>query len=127
MTTIQRPEERFGFQMGADRKLVRWADMLAYFRDVAGASDRVLYTDLGEATEGQPMVLLTISSPENLANLDHYRTIQQRLADPRGASPDELKRLEQEGKAIVLITYSIHTTEVGAVQMTPELVYDLAT
>jgi hypothetical protein len=127
MTTIQRPEERFGFQMGADRKLVRWADMLAYFRDVAGASDRVLYTDLGEATEGQPMVLLTISSPENLANLDHYRTIQQRLADPRGASPDELKRLEQEGKAIVLITCSIHATEVGAVQMTPELVYDLAT
>ena len=60
------PEERFGFRMGADRKLVRWADMLQYFQDVASKSDRVCYEQIGEATEGQPFVLLTISSAENL-------------------------------------------------------------
>ncbi len=127
MTTIQRPEDRFGFRMGAERKLVRWPDMLAYYRDIASQSDRLLYTDLGEATEGQPMVLLTISSPENLANLERYRDIQQRLADPRGADPAELESLAGDGKSIVLITCSIHATEVGAVQMTPELVYELVT
>lgn len=127
MPTIQTPEERFGFQMGADRKLVRWADMLAYFRDLAGTSDRVLYEQIGQATEGQPMVVLTISSPENLSRLDHFRDVQQRLADPRGRDDTEIAQLTSEGKAIVLITCSIHATEVGAVQMTPELVHDLVT
>ena len=44
MAEIQSPEERFGHVMGAERKLVRWADMLAWFRDVAVASDRVVTT-----------------------------------------------------------------------------------
>jgi hypothetical protein len=127
MSRLQTPEERFGFKMGADRKLVRWIDMLTYFQDIAAESDRVLYEQLGVATEGQPFVMLTISSPENLQELDHYREIQNNLADPRGLSDTGTDLLVREGKAIVLTTCSIHATEVGAVQMTPELVYELAT
>lgn len=127
MPAVQRPEERFGFQMGADRKLVRWPDMLAYFQDIAAASDRVSFEQLGVATEGQPFVMLTISSPENLDQLEQYRQIQQQLADPRGRTDDEIDSLVGQGKTIVLITCSIHATEVGAVQMTPELVHELAT
>jgi hypothetical protein len=127
MSGLQTPEERFGYQMGADRKLVRWADMLAYFQDIAAASDRVRYEQLGVATEGQPFVMLTISAPENLRRRDYYREIQNKLADPRGLADEEADRLIRAGKAIVLTTCSIHATEVGAVQMTPELVYELAT
>ena len=127
MAGIAAPEERFGFQMGADRKLVRWADMLEYFQEIAAASDRVRYEQLGVATEGQPFVMLTVSSPENLQNLDHFREIQAKLADPRGVDQAEIDRLTQEGRAVVLITCSIHATEVGAAQMTPELMYELAT
>ena len=124
---MRTPEERFGFPMGADRKLVRWPAMLDYFQELAGASNRIQYRQIGSATEGQPFVLLTISSPENLRKLDRYREIQARLADPRGLPDTEALELAAEGRCVMLVTCSIHATEVGAVQMTPELVYDLAT
>ena len=38
--SIESPEERFGFHVGSDRKLVRWGQMLDYFRDLATTSDR---------------------------------------------------------------------------------------
>ncbi len=127
MTTIQSPEQRFGFRMGANRKLVRWPDMLGYFQEIANTSDRLQYQEIGQATEGQPFVLLTISAPENLNNLDTYQDIQRRLTNPHTLSDEERRQCIDDGKTIVLVTCSIHATEVGAVQMTPELVYDVVT
>lgn len=124
---IETPEQRFGFSMGADRRLVRWPAMLDYFRSLAERSDRLLYEELG-VVDGQPLVLLTISSPTNLARLAELRDVQAQLADPRGAvAVAERQRLLDAGRCICLITCSIHATEVGGVQMTPELVHQLVT
>lgn len=124
---ITSPEQHLGFPVGADRKLANWAQIESYFRLLAEQSDRLQVEELGKSTEGRPFVLATISSADNLAKLDYYQGIQQRLADPRGLSEEEASALAKAGKTICLITCSIHATEVGAAQMSMELAYDLAT
>lgn len=124
---IETPEEYFGFPMGTDRRLVRWPSMLRYFRALAADSDRLRYEELG-VIDGQPLVLLTISDPENLRREGELRDVQSRLADPRKIlDAADRQRLLQTGRCVCLITCSIHATEVGGVQMTPDLVHRLVT
>ena len=75
----------------------------------------------------KPIIMAVISSEENLAKLDRYREILKKLRDPRTLAADEAARLSKEGKAIVLITCSLHSSEIGASQMSMELAYDLVT
>jgi hypothetical protein len=133
---IQSPEEYFGHRIGADRKLVDWDGIVAYLELVARGSDRVNLKEVGKTTQGRPFILLEISSERNLASLDRYRALQRRLYFQDhlpGQHPDSVHTLEQrrelfeEHKAVVLVTCTIHSTEVGAAQMTLELVHDLAT
>lgn len=113
------PEEILGFVPGDDRKLASWNQVIAYFEALAKSSDRVKFEELGKSTMGQPFVMATISAPENLARLDEYKHIQELLADPRqlgptGARDRKAAELISRGKAIVLITCGIHSTEVGS-------------
>jgi hypothetical protein len=125
--TLQDPKSRFGFRPGSDRKLISWPEMVLYYQELAGQSDRMTMQHLGTVSGGHPFIMLTISSPENLENIDEFHAIQKRLADPRTISESEAAELAERGKTIVLLTCSIHATEVGATQMSPELVYDLLT
>ena len=105
---VPSPESVIGFKVGEDRRLANWTQVLAYLRAVADAApDRVTYEELGKSTLGKPFVALTISSAENMRQLDHYLRIQQRLADPRGLSDADADKLIEQGKAVVLITCTI--------------------
>ena len=127
-TALPTPEQFFGFRIGADTKLARWDKMLDYYRLVEKASDRVRMRELGKSTEGQPFVVLEIASADTLKRSDYFRGLQRRLYLQDGV-PSETGRDEifQSGKAVVLITCSVHATEVGASQMALELVHRLAT
>ena len=122
---ITPPEEFFGFKLGSDRKIARWDKITEYFYKLESESDRIKVKELGKSTEGNPFLLVIISSPENLAKLEHYRQVNSRIADPRGLSNEEVRQLVQEGKAVVCQTMSLHATEIGGTQMAPELAYDL--
>lgn len=76
---------------------------------------------------GNPYVLATISAPDNLARLDRLIDINRRLADPRGLSPADAKRLAQEGRAFYFVYGTIHSTEVGNTQSLIEIAHRLAT
>ena len=124
---ITTPEEFFGFQMGADKKMARWDKIVEYFELLETESDRIQVTDLGPSTEGNPYLLVIISSAENMANLERLREISRSLADPRGIAEDEIRGLVAEGKAVVSQSYGLHATEVAGTQTTPELAYEFLT
>jgi hypothetical protein len=124
---IPSPEKFFGFQMGADRKLANWDRLLEYYNVLAKSSNKLRLVELGKSSEGRPYVALFISSPANLAKLDHYKQINARLADPRGLSEAEGRKLAAEGKAVIIQSFALHSSEVAASQTAAEFVYDSLT
>ena len=125
---IPTPRSALGFEPGDDRKLVEWPVLVRYFEALAKASDRVEYRELGKTTLGAPFVALAISSPQNLRRLDYYRQVNAGLADPRVFRTSRAARdALQNGKTIVLITSSIHSTEVGGHLSPVVLAHRLAT
>jgi len=124
---VPAPEAHFGHAMGADRKLIGWARTVEYFRALPGASDRIVVREIGRTTEGRPMIAAFISAPENLKQLVRYQRNQKRLADPRTASPDEAARIIAGHKAVVMITCSIHSTEVASTHTAVQFAYRMLT
>jgi hypothetical protein len=122
------PEAFFGHRIGAEKKLARWDRIVEYMKLAAKSTDRIRLLEPGTTTDGNPFLLLVVSSPENLRDLERYREVNRRLFDPRTVpSDDEARRLAAEGRVFVLITCSMHASEVGATQMSIEAVHRLAT
>lgn len=118
------PEKFFGFQMGADRKLANWDKLHEYYQLLAKSSNKVRLVELGKSSEGRPYVALFISSPANLTKLDQFKQLNARLADPRGLSEPEAKKLVAEARAVVIQSFALHSSEVAASQTAAEFVYD---
>lgn len=121
---IPTPASVLGFEPGTDRRLVEWPVLVDYFRQLARASDRVQFRELGKTTLGAPFAALVITSPANMSRLEELRAINRRLADPRTITgPEERARLIADARTMVLITSSIHSTEVGT-HYTPVVIAD---
>jgi hypothetical protein len=121
------PEQHFGHAMGADRTVLDWDRVVSWFRLLEKHSPRVKFLEYGKSTEGRPMIAAVISAPDNLKNLEKYLEIQRRLADPRITAPEEAARLAREGRTFVLITCSVHATEIASTHTAVEFAWKLAT
>lgn len=121
------PEAWFGHRMGTDRKLEPYAKMVAYYQELAKTSNRIKVVEIGKSTEGRPYLAMFVSSPENLAKLEDYRQMNAKLADPRGVPQAELDRIVKEGKAVIVQSYDLHSSEIGSSLTAIEVTYDLVT
>jgi hypothetical protein len=129
---ITTPKAQLGFNIGDDYHLANYVQLTAYWQKLASESDRMKLVEMGKTSEGRPQWMAIISSPENIAKLDHYRDISHELATARDLSPahnvlsDEAAHaLATEGKSIVWIDGGLHATEVVGSQQILELVYEL--
>ena len=122
---VTTPEEFFGFQLGADTNIARWGKTVDYYELRATESDKIQVVNMGPTTEGNPFLLVIISSAGNMNNLEHLREVNRQISNPRGLTEDAVKKLVAEGKAVVCQSMSLHATEIGGTQMAPELAYDL--
>lgn len=125
---IPSPKSVIGFHPTSDRTIADWSQITNYFQKLDQASDKVSVKEIGKTTNGKPFVAAFISSADNIANLEKYRQINQKLADPRLIKNDaERDELIKQGKTIVSISCSIHSTEIVASQMSMNLAFELAT
>ena len=125
---IPSPRSVLGFAPGADRTIADWSQIVNYFGRLDRASDRVSVQTIGQSTLKRPLIVAYISARENILALPKYKDIQRQLADPRLVSGDvQRDRLLAQGKVVVVISCSIHSTEIVASQMSMQLAHDLAT
>lgn len=126
---IPAPADVLGFTPGDDRKLASWNQVLTYFQKLEDTSPRVRFESIGKTTNEVPFVYATISTPENLKNLEKYKQINAKLADPRIIKSNDkvAQQLIKQGKTIVLITCGVHSTEVGSYLSSMLIAHKLAT
>src|SRR5438105_4975028 len=121
---IPSPKSVLGYEPGDDRTIADWRQITDYFARLDKASDRVTVQTIGETTLKRPIIVAVISARENLLALNKYKEIQQKLADPRLiATPQETAQLLHDGKVVLTISCSIHSTEIVASQMSMRLAY----
>jgi hypothetical protein len=123
---VPAPDTYLGHIVGAPDVLDHVAEINGYMRLLASRSPRVRVFSMGHSEEGREMILVAIADEATLRNLDRYRAVTARLADPRGLSDAEAKALVDEGKPIYWADGSIHSPETGSPEMLMELAYRLA-
>jgi hypothetical protein len=106
---ITTPEKFFGFQLGADKKMARWDKIVEYYGVLEKqAGGRMKVINMGPTSEGNPFLMVIITSPSNFTKLDRLREVNLRLSDPRGLSEAQAHALVDEGKAVIVQSMSLH-------------------
>jgi hypothetical protein len=124
---VPTPQSHFGHEIGADRTVLDWNRVVSYFRALEQSSPRVKVEEVGKTAEGRPLIAAFISAPATIKDLGRYIDIQKKLADPRITPPAAAEPLIAQGKSIVMITCSIHATELASTHTAVEFAYRLIT
>ncbi|HEX5709216.1 MAG TPA: M14 family zinc carboxypeptidase [Pyrinomonadaceae bacterium] len=124
-TAVPRPQTLLRYDVGEFH--TNYAMMERVITAIASAApDRVRVFDIGPTNEYRQMHLVAISSPENIARLEEIRRDTARLADPRGLSSEEARRLVATTPVVLWMQYTIHGNESASFEAMMQVVYHLA-
>ncbi len=101
---IQSPEEFLGYEIGDQH--TRHDLILAYFKYLSSVSEKANLINYGKTHEGRSLILLSISSSENLKNLEEIKT--EHL---KSTIPGSIKTINENLPIIINLGYGIHGNE----------------
>ncbi|WP_448212574.1 M14 family zinc carboxypeptidase [Colwellia sp. MEBiC06753] len=107
-----KPAEVLGFDIG-DRH-ARHDQLVDYLTTLAAGSDRIIAKEIGRTYQHRKQLLLTISSPQNLANLDNI--LAKRSENPADTNLP----------IVVWLGYSVHGDEISGAHAAMVVAYHLA-
>ncbi len=124
--TVPTPLDVLGHIAGAADVLSYPEEVHRYMRAVADASPRVEVHSIGRSEEGREMIVVIVSSEENIRNIEAHKADVAKLGDPRITTQAEAERLISTTVPVYWATGAIHSPETGSPEMLMELVYRLA-
>ncbi len=123
---VPTPLEVIGHIAGAKDVLSYSADVYKYMRALAAAIPRVKVFDIGKTEEGRDWIVVAVADEQTIKDLDKYKAINAKLADPRQLTDAEAQALLKQAKPIYWATGGMHSGETGSVEMLMELAYRVA-
>lgn len=118
--TVPTPEQVLGMVPGEWH--VRHDQLLKYMDAVAAASDRVTIERTGRTYEHRDLVMLTITSPANHANIESIREQHLTLSDPDRSANQNIADMP----VVLYQGYSVHGNEPSGANAALLYVYHLA-
>ena len=103
--SIPTPQEIIGHQIGQWH--ITHDKLVYYMRALAEASDRVTYMEYATTYEDRPLVMLTITSPDNLDSIDRIKKNHHLLKNPSQSENLDLSTMP----VIINMGYSVHGNE----------------
>jgi hypothetical protein len=118
--SIPTPQKYFGFKPGEIH--LRHDQLVDYLLEVANISDRISVEMYGKTFEQRQLLLLTISTPENLQNIEQIKVQHKKLGRTGESSSLPLAEMP----VVVWMGYSVHGNEASGSNAVPLVVYYLA-
>ncbi len=124
---IPTADEFFAIPLG--QRFTPHRDVMDYCQMLADKSPRVTLQKYGKSAEGRDLVLLMISSADNIQRLSEIRQAQMLLADPeqlqlqKNAALDDLLK---DLPAVVWLSYNVHGDESSATEAALATMHQLA-
>ncbi len=101
---VSSPKEFLGYGIGEQH--TRHDLIVAYLSQLASESDRAKLIEYGRTHEGRKLVMLVISSPENLNRLDEIQKEHLKSVDPLSSA-----QTDKDLPLIVNLAYNVHGNE----------------
>ncbi len=117
---IPSPEEFLGYQVGEWH--VSHDQLVSYMKELARKSDRMTIETYARSYENRPLLLLTVTSPENHKNIDKIQKSHQSLS----TSKDGAKMNTANMPSVIYQGYSVHGNEASGANAALLYAYYLA-
>jgi len=96
--------------------------LVYYMRAVAAATDRITIEETGVTHEGRPQLLLTVTTPNNHANINKIRTDHVWLTYPNESDKLDITKMP----AVIYMGFSIHGNEPSGANASLAVIYYMA-